>query len=142
LRHDLARLRDGLTRRDIRKYLPEQPWFEPAAVVLFFTAVFSRSLWKYDYPRAYRAILAEVGHVCQTFLLTATWLGLAPFCTMAVSDADIEKDLGLDGLSEAVLYAAGCGARPAGTGWAPSPPRDGSQARPYASGRTSGRRRR
>jgi hypothetical protein len=54
----------------------------------------------------------EAGHACQTFCLTATWLGLAPFCSMALADTAIETMLGLDGVSESVLYAAGVGSRP------------------------------
>ena len=52
--------------------------------------------------------------MCQTFLLAATALGLAPFCTMAIDDARGETTLGGDGVTEAVLYAAGAGARPRG----------------------------
>ena len=63
----------------------------------------------YSYARAYRAVLIEAGHLCQTFFLVATWLGLAPFCSMALADSPIEKDLGLDGICESVLYAAGVG---------------------------------
>jgi len=76
------------------------------------TAVFPRVQWRYSFPRAYRVVLAEAGHVCQTFCLTATWLGLAPFCSMALADSRIENDLGIDGVTESVLYAAGVGTRP------------------------------
>jgi hypothetical protein len=72
-------------------------------------------LWKYSYARAYRAAFIEAGHLCQTFCLVATWLGLAPFCSMALADSRIERDLGLDGVSESVLYCAGVGTRPAST---------------------------
>ena len=72
------------------------------------------------YARAYRAALAEAGHVCQTFCLTATWLGLAPFCLMGLADDEIERDLGIDGITESVLYAAGAGVRPHGVTWAPT----------------------
>ena len=65
--------------------------------------------WRYPYARAYRAVLAESGHLCQTFCLLATSLGLAPFCTMALADSRIERDLRIDGVSEAVIYAAGVG---------------------------------
>jgi hypothetical protein len=82
--------------------------------MVFFSAMYERYLWKYTYPRAYRATLVEAGHQCQTFCLVATWLGLAPFCSMALADSRIEGDLGLDGVSEAVIYAAGVGVRPAG----------------------------
>ena len=93
--------------------LAGQWWFRGAAIVVFLTAVFQRTQWKYDYPRAYRAVLAEAGHLCQTFCLTATWLGLAPFCTMAFADTRIEKALKVDGISESVLYAMGAGTLPA-----------------------------
>lgn len=98
----------------VQRYLPTQFWYRDAAVLLFFTAVFARYLWKYSYARAYRALFIEAGHLCQTFCLVATDLGLAPFCSMALSDSRIEEDLGLDGVSESVIYAAGVGLRPAG----------------------------
>ena len=113
-RHRLELVRRGATRPQIGRYLPAQPWFQSAAAVMLMTAVFARTKWKYETPRAYRVILAEVGHLCKTFCLTATWLGLAPFCTMALADSKIESDLGIDGISESVLYAAGVGVRPAG----------------------------
>ena len=64
---------------------------------------------------------SKSGHVCQTFLLTATRLGLAPFSVMALADSLIEQDLGIDGISESVLYAAGVGRPPRGAAWAPLP---------------------
>ena len=55
------------------------------------TAVFPRTMWKYQHVRAYRVVLLDAGHLCQTFCLVATWLGLAPFCTAALKDTLIEK---------------------------------------------------
>ena len=79
---------------------------------MIMTAVFPRVHWKYEASRAYRMVLIEAGHLCQTFCLTATWLGLAPFCTMSLADSKIEQDLGIDGVNESVIYVAGVGARP------------------------------
>ena len=118
----LELVRAGGRRSDIERYLPTQTWYEPAAALVFFSVVFSRSQWRYTYARAYRALLIEAGHLCQTFCLTATALQLAPFCAMALADTVIEKDLGLDGRTESVLYAAGVGRRPHGLKWAPTPP--------------------
>ena len=87
--------------------------------MVFFTSVFARILWRYPYARAYRAALIEAGHVCQSFLLVATSLGLAPFSVMALADSVIEDDLGIDGIQESVLYAAGIGRPPRGVAWAP-----------------------
>jgi SagB-type dehydrogenase family enzyme len=119
--HGLHRIRDVHTR-GVQRYLPAQDWFEGAAAIVFFAAVFGRTSWRYDNARAYRAVLIEAGHLAQTFCLSATWLGLAPFCTMAIADREIEQDLGLDGISESVVYAAGVGCRaaPASDSFAPA----------------------
>jgi SagB-type dehydrogenase family enzyme len=97
-------------------YCAGQPYFGAAAALFIMTAVFARTMWKYCRARAYRVVLLEAGHLCQTFCLTATRLGLAPFCTAALKDSLIEKDLGLDGISESVLYVAGVGLLPASRG--------------------------
>ena len=110
--------------RRVSDYLPGQQWYDDASAVVLMTTVFERVQWRYPYARAYRAILAESGHLCQTFCLVATWLGLAPFCTMALADSRIERDLKIDGVSESIIYAAGVGARPKGVDWAPSPGSD------------------
>ncbi|HXX15730.1 MAG TPA: SagB family peptide dehydrogenase [Candidatus Eremiobacteraceae bacterium] len=107
--HRLELLRKGIGKGEIAAMLAGQRWCGNAAVVMLLTAVFERTQWKYEHPRAYRVVLAEAGHVCQTFCLTATWLGLAPFCTMALADTKIERALGIDGVKESVLYAAGVG---------------------------------
>ena len=72
------------------------------------TTVLERVMWRYRFSRAYRVILLEAGHFCQTFCLVATWLKLAPFCTAALDDEMIESDLGLKA-GETPIYAAGIG---------------------------------
>jgi SagB-type dehydrogenase family enzyme len=111
--HRLELLREGASARAVVQYLNGQKWCGNAAAVVLMTAVFARTQWKYPAPRAYRVVLIDAGHICQTFCLVATWLGLAPFCTMALADSRIEKDLKLDGITESVLYVAGVGSRPA-----------------------------
>jgi SagB-type dehydrogenase family enzyme len=118
-RHLLERIGGRVPARVVERYLPKQRWYKPASAIVFFGAVFSRVQWRYAHARAYRAVLIEAGHVCQTFCLTATWLGLAPFCSMALADSAIEDDLGLDGVRESVMYAAGIGTRPRGVAWIP-----------------------
>jgi SagB-type dehydrogenase family enzyme len=105
----LARLPGKATPRMASAYCADQPYFTGAAALFIMTAVFARTMWKYGRARAYRVVLLETGHLCQTFCLTATRLGLAPFCTAALKDTLIERDLGLDGVSESVLYVAGVG---------------------------------
>jgi SagB-type dehydrogenase family enzyme len=110
----LARLKGKAVR-----YCAGQKWLGNAAALFLMTAVFPRSMWKYRTPRAYRVVLADAGHLCQTFCLLATWLGLGPFCTMALNDSLIEKDLKIDGVTESVLYVAGVGLPSASDGTAP-----------------------
>jgi len=105
----LAMLTDRATPRMASVYCADQPYVARTAALFIMTAVFGRTMWKYGRARAYRVVLLEAGHLCQTFCLTATRLGLAPFCTAALRDSLIEKDLGIDGISESVLYVAGVG---------------------------------
>jgi len=120
-RHVLERIHGPVSRERIRAYVPESGYFAKASAMVFFTAVFARQLWRYPYSRAYRAALVEAGHVCQTFLLTATSLGLAPYCVMGLADTLVEGDLGIDGITESVLYCAGVGRLPRGSQWAALP---------------------
>jgi SagB-type dehydrogenase family enzyme len=110
--HRLARLPAAATSRIAAAYCAHQSYFGKAAALFIMTAVFARTMWKYGRARAYRLVLLEAGHLCQTFCLTATRLGLAPFSTAALKDSLIENDLGLDGISESVLYVAGVGLVP------------------------------
>ena len=118
--HALARLPVKRTPR-ISSYLPHQTWYDAASALVLMTAVFERAQWRYGYPAVYRSILIEAGHFGQSFCLLATALGLAPFTSGAFADSVIEKDLGIDGARESVVYACGVGRRPGGLDWAPSP---------------------
>ena len=113
-RHVLERIAEAVPLDRMRAYVPQSRYFANASAMVFFTAVFARQLWRYTYSRAYRATLIEAGHVCQTFLLTATSLGLASYCVMGLADRLIEQDLGIDGITESVLYCAGVGRPPRG----------------------------
>jgi SagB-type dehydrogenase family enzyme len=120
-RHALERLRGPVPLQRMRDYLPNSGYFANASFMVFFAALFERILWRYPYSRAYRAALVEAGHLCQTFCLTATWLGLAPYCVMGLADSLIEQDLGIDGIRESVLYCAGVGRPPGRLTSAPLP---------------------
>jgi hypothetical protein len=61
--HHLELLRPGESAAEVVRYLNGQCWFGDAAVLI------------------------DAGYVCQTFCFVATWLGLAPFCTMALPDS-------------------------------------------------------
>ena len=122
--HELALMRRGATAPQIERFLSGQWWYRTAAAVVLMTAVLPRVWTRYPYARAYRSVLLDAGHICQTFCLTATWLKLAPFCTMALADTRIERHLKIDGVNEVLIYAAGVGNRPAGghVQWPDRPP--------------------
>ena len=120
--HRLTRIASTAAERDeLAPLLAGQDMFGGAAVVVFMTCVFERIHYKYRFARAYRVAQMEAGHLAQTFLLVATGLGLAPFCTAALADSLVEEHLGIDGVDEAVLYAVGAGRPPPGVDWAPTP---------------------
>jgi SagB-type dehydrogenase family enzyme len=107
--HYLKMISPNATRKKASLYCARQDHPRNAAALFIMTAVFGRTMWKYFHPRAYRVVLLDAGHLCQTFCLVATWLGLAPFCTAALMDTLIETDLRIDGVRESVLYVAGVG---------------------------------
>jgi SagB-type dehydrogenase family enzyme len=107
--HRLETIRANATREKAWLYCARQHFVKNASALFLMTAVFRRTMWKYDFARAYRVVLLDAGHLCQAFCLVATWLGLAPFCTAAMKDTLIEHDLRIDGIRESVLYIAGVG---------------------------------
>jgi SagB-type dehydrogenase family enzyme len=110
--HELELVRRGATPGQVESYLGGQWFFRSAAALVFMTAVVPRLRRRYPLAESYASLLLEAGHFCQTFCLVATWLKLAPFCTVALANSKIERDLGVDGVSEALVYAAGVGTRP------------------------------
>ena len=107
--HRLSKLRSVSAKTKAVEYTAGHEFLKDASALFIMTSVFSRVQWKYRFPRAYRVVLLDAGHLCQTFCLVATWLGLAPFCTAALKDTLIERDLGIDGIRESALYIAGAG---------------------------------
>ena len=105
----LELMKQGDFREKCVEYCAGQDWVMQSSAVFFMTAVVERTLWKYRDPRAYRALLLDTGHLSQTFLLTCNALGLGAFCIGIIADLLIEKDLGLDGVSETALFAVGVG---------------------------------
>ena len=108
--HVLTRLDDHREPDTVTSWLPAQPGYEEAAIVVVLSSELARVAWRYRSARAYRVVLIECGHLAQTFCVTATALGLAPFCTAALADTAIEQDLGLDGLMQPAMYVVGAGA--------------------------------
>jgi SagB-type dehydrogenase family enzyme len=120
-RHRLVRLPRPVSARTLKAFVPRQWWFHDAAALFVMTAAFDRIQLRYPFGRAYRSVLLEAGHFCQTFCLLAESLHLAPFCTHALADRTVETALDLDGVQESVIYATGVGHRPPDGVWRPWP---------------------
>ena len=86
-----------------------QHWVGGAAFLCVMTAIFARTLWKYRIEPAYRVLWLEAGHLAQTFALLATARGLGSFGLDGLQDSYLEKQLGLDGVSEFPVYLCGAG---------------------------------
>jgi putative peptide maturation dehydrogenase len=92
-----------------------QTYFAAAHVSFVLSARFYRNHWKYRrHPRAYAGILMDAAHLSQTLYLVSGELGLGAFVTIGINGRDIERRLGLDGISEGVVAVCGCGPRAAG----------------------------
>jgi SagB-type dehydrogenase family enzyme len=108
LDHSLEALKYAPVLKEIGGHLLGQHFLETANVAVLFGAVFERTLRKYG-PRGYRYILLEAGHAAQNICLMAAELGLGSICIGGFYDGRLNRYLGLDGKTEAIVYAVGLG---------------------------------
>ncbi len=107
--HSFELLRAGDYRERCVALTAGHSWTRNASALFIMTAVVARTAWKYRVPRVYRTFLLDAGHLSQSFLLTATALGLGAFCIGVICDGLIEEELSLDGVSETVIFVVGVG---------------------------------
>lgn len=79
-----------------------------ASAVLFITAIFERSVFKYQ-DRGYRFALLEAGHVAQNINLVATALDFASVNIGGYFDREIDEFLGIDGIAHSTIYMMAIG---------------------------------
>ncbi len=79
-----------------------------AALIVFITAIFERSIFKYG-DRGYRFILLEAGHVAQNLNLVANALGLGSLNIGGFFDREIDEFLNLDGVTQSTIYMTAIG---------------------------------
>jgi SagB-type dehydrogenase family enzyme len=84
--------------REVRAAAGELP-AQPAPVVVIITAVFARTMWKYD-RLGMSLILKDLGGLYQTMYLVAGALGLAPCAIGGGEESANARWLGLDPLIE------------------------------------------
>jgi len=109
IEHSLELLRSEFTPQMAVEACAGQPWVADVGCLFYISTMFERSNWKYRFSRVYRALLLNLGHLGQTFALTATALGLAPFVTVAIADAQIERWMGLNPFEESMMLMTACG---------------------------------
>jgi SagB-type dehydrogenase family enzyme len=106
--HGLEELRLGDLRLETAKAALGQMICYEAAAVFVWTAVFFRSLWKYE-QRGYRYIYMDAGHIGENLYLAATALGLGACGVGALFDDELNRVLGVDGVEESAIYMATVG---------------------------------
>ena len=101
--HLLDALRIGDDTDRISQYFFQPDLSAGAAAIVFVSAIFYRSEFKYG-DRAYRFVFLEAGHLGQNALLCAQEMGLAAAPIGGFLDRDVDRYLGFDGLSESTIY--------------------------------------
>lgn len=106
--HKLECINSRVTIGELLPNLQEQHYIVGANVLLFLTAVFSRTMTKYG-PRGYRYIFLEAGHVAQNLCLLAAERKLGTLCMGGFRDAYINDVLQLKAGKEGALYGMAIG---------------------------------
>jgi SagB-type dehydrogenase family enzyme len=104
----LRLLREGDETARIREALPHKHIADGAALMIFITAMFERSTYKYG-ERGYRFTLLEAGHMAQNINLVTMGLGLDCMLVGGFYDRQIDAILELDGLSHSTVYMVAIG---------------------------------
>ncbi len=99
----LEELKVGAYGGDVAHSSLDQDMCAKAPVVFIWTAIFSRSKWKYR-QRAYRYVYLDAGHIAQNLALSAASIGLGSCQLGAFFDDEINSLLELDGKEESAIY--------------------------------------
>jgi SagB-type dehydrogenase family enzyme len=101
--HVLTVLNSETGLEKISPFFVQTELVKNASAILFVTAIFFRSTFKYG-DRGYRFVLLEAGHLAQNAILTASDLGLAAAPVGGFLDRDVDEFLGVDGVNESTVY--------------------------------------
>lgn len=111
-KNNLRLLREGDKTSKISESLLQPDLVLGASLVMFVTALFERSIFKYG-DRGYRYILLEAGHLAQNVNLVVTALGLGCVNIGGFFDHEIDDFLDLDGITHSTIYMIAIGGKPA-----------------------------
>ena len=110
LNHSLELVKSGDFRKEITAAGLEQEMLGDADVTFVLSAIFDRVRHKYG-ERGFRYAYIEAGHISQNIYLQAVSLGLGSVSIGAFLDEEINKLIGIDGRTEAVIYLHAVGTR-------------------------------
>ena len=108
LNHSLELVREGQFSGELGRALFYEEMFKGVSAAFLITGVLKRSSIKYG-ERAYRFMMLEAGHVGQNICLTSFSLNLGCLMLGGFYDDDVDRILGIDGVSETMLYASAVG---------------------------------
>lgn len=100
--HSLVKVGDESVLSLLTQITPETARVKEVAAIVFITAYFDRSVWKYR-DRSYRYILLDSGHVLGNLTLASTAMHIPYLSTSWFDDKKIEKFLGLSEQNEGVI---------------------------------------
>lgn len=101
--HELLEVRAGSFHEQFAAMTIGQSMLAAANAILFITAIFDRSMWKYG-QRGYRYTWIEAGHLGQNLSLASAALGLASVALGGFYDAEADALLDV-GAGEKTIYA-------------------------------------
>ncbi len=104
----LRQLRKGDDLSKLLSCMIYPDFIKEAGAIIFLTALFERSTFKYD-ERGYRFVLLEAGHVSQNINLMSTGLSVGCLNIGGFYDREVDSYLGLDGIDHSTLYIQAIG---------------------------------
>ncbi|WP_447599797.1 SagB/ThcOx family dehydrogenase [Nitrospira sp. Nam80] len=109
-RRNIRLLSQADKTQSVAKAMVYPELIERAALIIFITAIFERSIFKYG-DRGYRFIFLEAGHVAQNINHVVTALDLGCVNIGGFYDREIDDILGLDGVTHSTIYMVAIGNR-------------------------------
>ncbi|MDR4493350.1 MAG: SagB family peptide dehydrogenase [Nitrospirales bacterium] len=107
-KHHLRFLRKGNFASVIAQRTPFPNLVKKASLLIFITALFERSIFKYG-DRGYRFVFLEAGHVAQNLNLVSNAMGLNSVNIGGFYDREMDDFLGLDGITHSTIYLTAIG---------------------------------
>lgn len=107
--HNLAKIAP-LPKESLSSYVGNQDWVDNKNALIFLVAYMERSMWKYEDPNIYRAIMIEAGHIAQNMMLVATKDNQTLCPTAALSHTKVMDAAGINKkITRSPIYALALG---------------------------------